>query len=599
MDYICCLFEWSNFAKESFNYNPPCDIVRAFNQKLLRRDMALSRQWQLLPPVPDEYLHACGVSSLLAQLLYNRGVKPDEVELFLAADYGLQGNPFLLPDMLQAVSRIYRALRAGEQIAIYGDFDVDGITATTVLVEGLSWLGGKVIPYIPSRFDEGHGMKFAAIEKLHNQGAGLIITVDCGITDLAGAKQAQERGIDLIITDHHLPLANLPQAIAVVDAKRKDSRYPYLNLAGVGIAFKLLQALLHQRGKEEFLTKVLDLVALGTVTDMVPVTGENRYLVKAGLTALNNTHRIGIKEVVRLAGLKLGGLDAGHISWVLGPRLNAAGRIDNASTGYRLLTTDSPEEARLLAVELEEKNAERQKLTSEVLNKVKEKLANKMHLPLLIAGDDSYPVGVIGLVAGKLADEFHKPTIILSLGFEVCQGSTRSIAEFNMASALEKCQDLLLSFGGHPMAAGFTLARQNLAQLEERIMGLATSELSHLELCPKLVIDAEIPLSIFAGDTFNLLQKLSPFGQGNPQPAFLSRHVEVVECRNFGNQGKHLELKLKQGNITWRAVEFGSQKTREGIPAYIDIVYNVERGWWNGEEVLCLNLCDFAPSQPR
>ena len=556
-------------------------------------------QWKILPPVPDEYLNASDLSPLIAQLLYNRGVKSEEIEPFLSADRRLEGNPFLLPDISQAVSRVYKAVLAQEKIAVYGDFDVDGVTATVILVGGLSWLGAEVIPYIPDRFNEGHGLKISALEKLHAQGANLVITVDCGVTDLTEVKQAQDMGIDMIITDHHIPLGNLPQAVAVIDPKRKDSVYPYPDLAGAGVAFKFLQALFHKDSKEKWLAKFLDLVVLATVTDLVTLVGENRYLVQEGLRELNNSSRVGIQEMVKLARLRLGELDAEDISWTLGPRLNAAGRMDNASTSYQLLTTQSPEEARLLAMELEEKNAERQKLTKEVLSRAREKLAAKLHLPVLIDGDESYSIGVIGLVAGKLVDEFYKPAIIISLGPELCQGSCRSIAEFNIVSALEECHDLLTAFGGHPLAAGFTVTRQNLAQLEERITRLATDQLGHLDLRPEIVIDAELPLSTFSGETFNLMQTLSPFGRGNPQPTFLTRQVEVIECRNFGNQGEWLRLKLKQGNITWQAVDFESQRTREEIPSYIDIVYNLEKSRWNGEEVLGLNLRDFAPAQPR
>jgi len=549
--------------------------------------------------VPDEYLNASGLSPLIAQLLYNRGVKLEEIEPFLSADHRLEGNPFLLPDISQAVSRVYKAVLAREKIAVYGDFDVDGVTATVILVEGLSRLGAEVITYIPDRVNEGHGLKISALEKLQAQGANLVITVDCGVTDLTEVKQAQKMGIDMIITDHHIPLGNLPQAVAVIDPKRKDSVYPHPDLAGAGVAFKLLQALFHKDSREKWLSRLMDLVVLATITDLVTLVGENRYLVKEGLRELNNSSRVGIQEMVKLARLKPGELDDEDISWVLGPRLNAAGRMDNASTSYQLLTTQSPEEARLLALELEEKNAERQKLTNEVLSRAREKLAARLHLPVLIEGDESYSIGVIGLVAGKLADEFYKPAIIISLGPELCQGSCRSIPEFDVTAALEECHNLLTTFGGHPLAAGFTVTRQNLAQLEERITRLATDQLGHLDLRPEIVIDAELPLSTFSGETFNLMQKLGPFGRGNPQPTFLTRQVEVVECRNFGNQGEWLRLKLKQGNITWQAVDFESRRTREEIPSYVDIVYNLEKSRWNGEEVLGLNLRDFAPAQPR
>ncbi len=556
-------------------------------------------QWEVLPRAPDEYLSAYAASPLIAQLLYNRGIKPEEIGSFLAADHRLQGNPFLIPDMSQAVSRIHKALQSREKVAIYGDFDVDGVTATAILSEGLSWLGAEGIPYIPDRFEEGHGVKLAAIEKLQGQGVSLIITVDCCTSNVREVKQAQEKGIDMIITDHHIPSATLPQAIAVVNPKRKDSRYPHPHLAGAGMVFKLLQALFHKSGREKSLNKLLDLVALGTVSDMVPLIGENRYLVKEGLKVLNDTQRLGLQETIRLAGLERGKLDTKHISLALEPRLNAASRIEHASTSYHLLTTCSREEACHLAIELEEKNAERQKLTNAALSKVKEKLAPKMRFPLLIESDESYSLGVIGLVAGKLVDEFHKPAIIIKLGQKICQGSCRSIPEFHLISALDKCCDLSISFGGHPSAAGFTVARQNLAKLEERLMELATSQLSHYDLRPKLVIDAEVPLYTFAGDTFDLIQKLSPFGQGNPCPIFLSRQVEVVSHQNFGSHGEHLELKLKQVDTTWGAIDFNSRKAREEIPSHIDIVYNLEKSCWEGEEALQLILRDFAPSQPH
>ena len=578
---------------------PCCDIVSNSRWKPLHyRSMESDYQtrWEVLPAAPAEYLSAADLHPLIAQLLYNHGVKIGEIEPFLAADHRLAGNPFLLSDMAQAVSRIYKALLAGERIAIYGDFDVDGITATASLAEGLSWLGGKITLYIPDRLQEGHGLRLPAIEKLRDQGIDLIITVDCGVTSLTEAKQAREIGIDMIITDHHMPLETLPQAVAVIDPKRKDSGYPFRDLAGVGVAFKLLQALFHKDSREKSLMGFLDLVALGTVTDVVPLVGENRYLVKEGLKALNNTTRVGLQEMVRLARLELGKLDTESISWVLGPRLNTASRMDHAATSYRLLTTNSLEEAQQLAAKLEGKNAERQRLTSGVLSKVKEKLTTKMHLPLLMEGDESYPVGVIGLVAGKLVDEFCKPAIVINLGSELCRGSARSIPQFNLAAALEQCQDLLTTFGGHPMAAGFVAARQNLGKLEERLMSSAANQLSHLDLRPKLLIDAEVPLSIFTGDIFSLIQQLEPFGQSNPRPAFLTRKVEVVERRNFGNQNKYLELKLKQGDIIWRAVSFDAHRAQEESPPYIDIVYKMEKNFWGGEEVLELNLLDFTHS---
>lgn len=553
-------------------------------------------RWKILDPAPKEYVEASGVPKVIAQLLYNRGVKLEEIETFLAADRRLEGNPFLLPDMSTAVGRVYKALLSQEKIAIYGDFDVDGVAATVILAEGLSWFGAKVIPYIPDRVQEGHGLNIQALRKLQAQGASLIISADCGTTDLEEVEKAREMGMEMIVTDHHVPLETLPRAIAVINPKRKDSGYPYSDLAGAGTVFKLMQALFHKDRRERKLSSFLDLIALATVTDLVPLLGENRYLVKEGLKELNSTSRIGLQELVRSAGLNLGQLDSEEISWVLGPRLNAAGKVDNASISYQLLVTKSPEEARLLALDLEKKNQERQKLSSQVLSQVRERLATKMHLPLLIDADESYPLGVIGLVAGKLVEEFYKPAIIINLGQELCRGSCRSIPEFNLAAALEQCRDLLVSFGGHVLAAGFTVSRQNLDQLEERLLTLAGKWLGHLDLRPTITIDAEVPLSTFAEVPLSLIARLAPFGRGNPEPVFLTRRVEVVEQHRFGDDGEWLSLKLREGGAIWQAVDFRSKKTLEDIPTHIDIVYSLGKSFWSGEEVMCLNLQDFAPA---
>jgi single-stranded-DNA-specific exonuclease len=497
--------------------------------------------------------------------------------------------------MHQAVSRIYQALLTGEEIAIYGDFDADGITATALLVQGLSALGGKVIPYIPHRYHEGYGLQVAALEKLRKQGISLIITVDTGITAIAEIQKARKMEIDIIVTDHHLPLASLPPALAVVDHKRSDSVCQSTELAGVGVAFKLLQALLKGSGREELLNRLLDLVALGTVTDMVPLTGDNRYWVKRGLELINNTERLGLQEMMRGANLKPGNLDAESISWVLGPRLNAAGRLGDAATSYQLLLTQDPQEAASLASELEEKNAKRQRLTSELLERARERIiATGTDLPLLMTGDEDYPTGVIGLVAGRLSEEFYRPVILFKFGAETCRGSGRSIPEFNLMAALKDCRDLLTNFGGHTKAAGFSVPTTNLTQLQKRLLTLAEAQLAGLDLRPHIDIDAEVPLSVFTGETFKQIQRLAPFGSGNPLPAFVSRHVEIVDQRQIGSHGEHLGLKLKQEGIVWNAIAFRFGNRAQETAAYLDIAYNLDVDRWNGGERLRLKLLDFA-----
>ncbi|MCL0056569.1 DHH family phosphoesterase, partial [Dehalococcoidia bacterium] len=327
-------------------------------------------KWKILPPAPSEHLaRYVGVLPLLAQLLHNRGIiDPSDAEMFLAGDKRLENDPALLPEMGKAVAAIMRAVLGGRTIAVFGDFDVDGVTATTLLVQGLQTIGGRVIPYIPHRVEEGHGLNMPALKKLHQQGASLVITVDCGITAKEEALQAREMGLDLIITDHHEVTGPLPTALAVVDPKRGDSTYPFRELAGVGVAFKLLQALFHATGRDGQADGFLDLVALGTVADVVPLLGENRYLVRRGLEVLNATSRPGIQELIKCAGLEIGRIDAASISFMLAPRLNAAGRLEHASVSYDLLNADSPEEARQGAELLETRNVERQRLTSQFMS---------------------------------------------------------------------------------------------------------------------------------------------------------------------------------------------------------------------------------------
>ena len=555
-------------------------------------------RWNLLPPAPDMRLvTSSGFSPLIAQLLYNRGLtEPSQLETFIVADKRLSGDPSLLPDIQPAVARIYRALLSGENIAIYGDFDADGITGTALLVQGLSRLGGKVIPYIPHRLTEGYGLKTAALEKLHQQGISLVITVDCGITALAEVKRAKRFKLDIIITDHHTPLSETPPAIAIVNPKRADSAYPFSELTGAGVAIKLLQALFQGIGKEEQLDELIDLVALGTVADMAPLWGENRYLVKQGLKLINTTPRLGLREIISQAGLSLGSLDAESISWVIAPRLNAAGRLAHAMTSYKLLMTNSPQEAHGMAMWLEQKNAERQRLTTKTLTKARAQILAQGISPLLIACDRDYPAGIAGLVAGRLAEEFYRPTLVIKTGERISSGSCRSIPEFNIIQALNQCRRLLSQFGGHSQAAGFTLPTKNLARLGQHLSQLATEQLAGADLHPQLDIDAEVTLPELSGDTFHAIQQLAPFGRGNPAPTFLSRSAEVIDCHTMGNSGEHLRLKLKQGSTLWDGVGFRLGNYLAEISSHLDIVYNLEIDRWGGKERLRLNILDFAPS---
>jgi single-stranded-DNA-specific exonuclease len=555
-------------------------------------------RWNLLPPATKEYLaKTAGFSSLMAQLLYNRGLEdPARMELFLAGDERLAVDPFLMPDMQITISRLYRALLSGEKIAVYGDFDVDGVTSTALMVQGLASLGGIVIPYIPHRVSEGHGLRAAALEELHDQGVTLIVTVDCGITDVEEARHAAKLGMTVIITDHHTPPAVIPQAFAIVNPKLAGSKYPFTELAGVGVAYKVMQALMSTLGKEENMDAQMDLVAIGTVADMVPLIGENRYLVKRGIKAMNTSLRLGIREIINRAGLSAGNLDADSITWCLSPWLNASGRLEHAIASYKLLTTNSPQEARELAALLGQQNVERQRLTAKAMTEARAQIAIQGIAPLIMLCNKEFPLGIAGPVAGKLSEEYYRPVVIVNVDDKTASGSCRSIPEFNVINALNQCTGLLGRFGGHAQAAGFTMPARTVSLLQKSLIEIAGGQLRDIDLRPRINIDAEVSLSELGNGTYQEIQKLSPFGKGNPVPTFISREVQVAGCRTMGVDQQHLRLKLKQDGSAFDAVAFKQGDSLADVAESLDIVYNLEIDRWGGAENLRLNILSFTPS---
>jgi single-stranded-DNA-specific exonuclease len=517
-----------------------------------------------------------GLPPLIAQLLYNRGFTDFSLlDVFLVADQRLSADPALLPGMHQGISRIYRALLSGENIAVYGDFDTDGITATALLVKGLSLLGCNAVPYIPHRLTEGYGLKTAALEKLHLQGINLVVTVDCGITALSQVKKARRMGLDIVITDHHTPAEAIPPATAVINPKLPESAFQSV-------------------GRESQLEELIDLVAVGTVADMVPLLGENRYLVKEGLKRANASPRLGIREIAAQSGINANNLDAEAISWTIAPRLNAAGRLEHAIHSYRLLMSDSPEEARELAMWLEKKNSERQRLTSKAFALAREQVLAQGITPLLIAADRDFPAGICGIVASRLSEEFYRPAIVIRTGEVMSSASCRSIPDFNIIAALSQCSRLFTHYGGHAGAAGFSMLTRNLPRLQYALTQIAAAQLEGVDLRPKIDIDSEVKLSDLGGNTFPMIQRLAPFGKGNPAPTFLTRRVEAVDCRTMGNGGEHIKLKLKQNNVVWDGVGFGLGCYLTEASPLIDIVFNLEVDRWSGDDRLRLNILDFA-----
>ncbi len=465
--------------------------------------------------------------------------------------------------MNESVERIRRAIRGGEAIAVYGDFDVDGVTATALLVQALQSLGAKVKPYIPHRIDEGYGLNLEALKQLYEQGVRVVVTVDCGVRSLPEVAYGKQLGLDMIVTDHHAPGDELPDAFAVVNPKQTCCKYPWKELSGAGIAFKLAQALLRADSRvplnknrtpvsEEAL---FDLVALGTVADLVPLTGENRAFVKRGIGQLRQSERPGIQAMLRQAALKAELIDAGLIGYTLGPRLNAAGRLEHALMAYHLLTTQYPGEADDLAQKLEETNRERQRLTNEMTVKARESCpatATSDHLIWVAASE--YPEGIVGLIASRLSEEFYRPAVAVHCGEQESRGSARSIPEFNIVAALDKCRDLLVRHGGHSMAAGFTVSNENLHVLEERLREIAETALVEKELAPTINVDAQAPLAEMNWQLYKSLEQLAPFGFGNREPLFVSRQVLVREARIVGNE--HLKLLLSDGQVVWDGIAF-------------------------------------------
>ena len=499
------------------------------------------------------------------------------------------------PGWRQRSPRLKRALERNERIAVFGDFDVDGVTATALLARALKSLGSDILPYIPHRVKEGHGLTLQAVQTLADWNVDLLITVDCGVTSYDEIAAAARAGIDTIVTDHHLAPEGPPPACAVVDPQLSDSLYPFPGLTGVGLALKLDQGLYQSIGWDDahWQSQLLPLAALGTVADVAPLLDENRSIVRQGLQELSRAPTPGLKAMMRSARLEGRVPDTETIGWVLAPRLNAAGRMDHANVSYQLLVTDSDEEAARLARTLEEQNRERQRLTSEAQEKAKTLVEVE---PLLMVGDPSFTPGIIGLVAAKLVEEFHRPAVVVSLGQDVSRGSCRSVPEFDIGGALHQVAASmggLIRHGGHPQAAGFTVSTAELPTLRQRLVSLARDTLGEEALQPRLDIDLEMPLGSLPRDVYRIIGDLAPFGVGNPLPVFLSRNAQLVDSRLLGADGRHLRLKLADQGVMWNAVAFRQAANLPSGAKALDVVYTIGIDYWGGEETLRLNVLDF------
>jgi single-stranded-DNA-specific exonuclease len=541
------------------------------------------------------------LSPLLVQVLYNRGITDVSAVEDLLSNRWSEPDVFDLPDMERAVDVLIRAIKRQEKIAVYGDFDADGVTATALLILTLRALGADVIPYIPHRVDEGYGLNLKALRGLYGQGVRLVVTVDCGTRAVEEIDQAR-RGLEFIVTDHHSIGPQLPFASAVINPKRKESRYPFRSFSGVGVAFKLAQATIREARAcgmpvaidERFL---LGLVALGTVADLVPLVGENRYLVQQGLEVINEAQQEGIRALLRVSRVRPGEVTAASIGYGLGPRLNAAGRLGDALLSYNLLVCKDAMESERLAGRLNERNRER-KLFTEQAYELAEQMAldRDQDVPLLFAAHKTFMSGVVGLVAGRLTEAYYRPAVIVEEGEELCKGSCRSIKEFHITEALDECDSLLIRHGGHAAAAGFTVHRKYLEELAQRLQEIAERELADRSLVPTLSIDSQVSLAEMDWSTVEWLSALEPCGYGNPTPLFVSRDVRMVSADAVGRNSSHLKLALEADGIKRDAIAFRMGDRLNSLGNRVDVAYHLEVNEWGGKRSLQLNVQDIRSS---
>jgi len=538
-----------------------------------------------------------GMSNLLATILANKHlVDKDKIEVFLNPRRSDFHNPFLMPDMEVAVNRILKAIETNEKVMIYGDYDVDGITSITVLKKFLKARGLETGAYIPNRLEEGYGLNERAIRKIAEQNYTLMITVDCGISGIAEVELARTLGIETIITDHHEPADSLPNALAVVDAKRKDNTYPFSQLAGVGVVFKLIQAIgkRMQLEEKEYL-QYLDIVCIGTISDIVPLIDENRVIAKLGLRLVEVSKNIGIRAMIETIGYK--NIDSTAISFGVAPRINACGRMGHEKEALQLFLTDNLEEARAIMQRLNAYNAERQEKEKEIFKQAVEKIeAGEKGKKSIVLGEDNWHHGVIGIVASKVTEMYFKPSILICFEGEEGKGSGRSVPGFDLHEALTKCSTHITKFGGHAMAVGITVTREEFPKFKEQFEAyLQDSNIG--EIIPVIQIDKEVTLKDVSFQAVNELKMLEPFGEANKTPIFLYRNLKIHSIRALSD-GKHLKLTLKDEHFYIDAMGFnmGRYVDEYRIGDKIDVVGTLEMNTYNGNNSIQINLKDLRAS---
>jgi len=555
------------------------------------------------PQVESELVSRLRLNPLLARILAARGVHdPAEVNSFFNSNLASLTDPMLLEDMDKAAERLARAIRNKEKICIYGDYDVDGITATVLLVRFFRWLGHEVEYFIPNRVSDGYGLKLSAVDRIAKKGANLLITVDNGISSVDEVAHANALGLDVIITDHHQPSTDLPPACAVVNPNRTDSPLIHTPLAGVGVAFKLIHAVkryldIDQTAAGEFIKSLLDLVALGTVADIVPLTGENRTFVKQGIQRLQNTDKVGLKSLLDLVCGTNVRITPNSISYYLAPRLNAAGRHDQATLCVELLLTNDREHAIELTRRINRLNEERRKIESEILESCLNFIDQKLNLEnqnVIIVQGEGWHVGVVGIVASRILERFYKPSIVLVIERDIARGSGRSILGFDLYQALHSCRDLLMEYGGHKLAVGLTLRSKVIPRFREAINQYASTTMDPVVCCPRIIIDTEVTSDELSIGNVSALSNLEPYGTSNPAPVFIMRGVSLLEPHRIVGKD-HLKLLLCKDGLAFPGIGFSLAECYPeltDITRTFDIVFTPTINEWRGNRNVELEIKD-------
>jgi single-stranded-DNA-specific exonuclease len=551
----------------------------------------------------QELAAALGIAPIVARLLCQRGLSdPELADRFLKPSLDHLHDPMALAGMAIAVDRILTAVANKERIAIHGDYDVDGVTSTVILRRALELLGADVVHFIPERLTDGYGLQPAAVERLHADGVALVVSVDCGIRGADAARRARELGVDLIITDHHEPGPELPPALAVINPKRTDCSYPDKYLAGVGVALKVVQALCSRTGHGSWLPGFIKVAAIGTLADVVPLVGENRVIAKLGLDLLTKgPHKVGLRALLDVSGLRGKTIDSYHIGFMLAPRVNAAGRMSTPDIAARLLLAADEamaEEVRQLALRLDGENVRRQEEEAEILAAARKVVTTDPDVgarSVLVVAGDGWHRGVIGIVASKLVDAFHRPAIVLSVEDGIAHGSCRSIPRFDMLGALERCAHLLSRFGGHKQAAGLTLDAARIRELRLAVNAVADETLGPDDLMPRLRIDGDLTFRGITGGVAAGVASLAPFGAGNPRPVFAARGVEIIDGPRKLKE-RHLKMALKQDGRIFRAIAWRAAERHDSLTEHksaLDVAFSLEQNEYNGETYVELSIADF------